>query len=210
MYEAKCVAAMGSFNVCDLVAIKEIDGKFDSCSLDEANALLTSNSFPNCVKFLKLFVDSESGHLCLVFEHCADGDLLSFLRTRARPIDERLLTSWLVQLLEALVAMEAKGVTHDDIALRNVLLTSTDDLSLIRLADFGLSRFAGSRLASQRELYDSVAPECAAGSGGSGCSKPTPASDAWSLRDAAAACSRSACGQQGAERGKSRYCRQQG
>jgi serine/threonine protein kinase len=178
VYEAKCIAATGPFKAGDLVAIKEIESASDTKTREhEISALMASQTFPNCIKCLKVFTDSVSGRLCLVFEHCAGGDLAAFLRTRTRSIDEKLLTGWFVQLLEALVAMEQKGVTHDDIALRNVLLVSADDLTAVRLADFGIARFAGAYGASYRQDYGSgcLAPEVTAGG------KPSSPSDVWSL-----------------------------
>lgn len=175
VFEAKCVAATGPCPVGGLVAIKELFRPFDPESMNEASVQLTSNSFPHCVKCFNLFIDSVSGRLCLVFERCLGGNLESFLRNCSRPIDEALLTSWFVQMLEALVAMSAVGVTHDDIALRNVLLLTAHDTSALRLSDFGIARFAGRAGSSAKQDYGSAAPECAAGE------LSSSASDMWSL-----------------------------
>lgn len=177
MFEAECVAPTGPIKIGDRVAIKEILRSVAKTRDDDFSILLSSNSLPNCVKCLAVFTDSATGRPHLVFELCPGGDLAAFLRKTVTSIDEGLLIAWFAQLLQALVAMAAKGVTHDDIALRNLLLLGRSNTSMrsIRVADFGIAQFTHCAGSSPREAYSGVAPEAAAGG------KPNSASDAWSL-----------------------------
>ena len=175
VYEAKVVAETGDYKLGQLVAIKEIEDPAQG-SENEISALLTLQS-PHAVRCLRVLRDAVSGHVLLVFEHCAGGDLQSFLSKQTRAVDEKLLLGWLKQLLDALVVLADKRAVHGDIALRNVLLVKAgDELSAVKLADFGLAQWAAGSAAVVKHSSRSVAPECA-----DGMTKPTPLSDVWSL-----------------------------
>jgi serine/threonine protein kinase len=124
------------------------------------------------------FVDAVSNSLCLVFEHCEGGNLAAFLRQRKQrglQIEEPLLVSWAVQLLQAIQHLGKHGLVHQRIGLRNVMLSGGADLKQIKLADL----LVGSRNLSDVRLSDaataSVAPECRDGDA------PSAASDIWAL-----------------------------
>jgi serine/threonine protein kinase len=132
------------------------------------------NNRPGFVRCLHSFEDEVTRQLSFVFEHCAGGDLEGFLKRCKEPIEERLITRWAVSLLLALIELEAAGATHDDIALRNILLTRVGPSADAKLADFGIARFAALQGVSPR--YErTMAPECRDRQ------TPTPASDVWSL-----------------------------
>ncbi|KAI8999112.1 kinase-like domain-containing protein [Trametes punicea] len=104
-------------------------------------------SHPSIVSYLHSF--STPSHHCLVLEHVSGGELLDLVdnpESHAR-IDEPLVRRIWGELCKAVAWMHSVGLVHRDIKLENILLT-TDPFarpwpssSLIKLTDFGLSRF---------------------------------------------------------------------
>ncbi|OJT13026.1 CBL-interacting serine/threonine-protein kinase 9 [Trametes pubescens] len=102
---------------------------------------------PSIVSYLHSF--STPSHHCLVLEHISGGELLDLVdnpESFAR-IDEPLVRRIWGELCKAVAWMHSVGLVHRDIKLENILLT-TDPFarplpssSLIKLTDFGLSRF---------------------------------------------------------------------
>ncbi|KAI0823916.1 kinase-like domain-containing protein, partial [Trametes gibbosa] len=105
---------------------------------------------PSIVSYLHSF--STPSHHCLVLEHISGGELLDLVdnfESFAR-IDEPLVRRIWGELCKAVAWMHSVGLVHRDIKLENILLT-TDPFAnplpsgtLIKLTDFGLSRFIDS------------------------------------------------------------------
>ncbi|PAA75904.1 hypothetical protein BOX15_Mlig001027g2 [Macrostomum lignano] len=114
----------------------------------------------------------------VVLELALLGELRAHLQTRApERCDPRQLTSFCVQLADAIQYLHSKDLLHRDVACRNVLLMQP---TVIKLADFGLSR----KLAANEEYYKAsggklpikwLPPEAY------NARKFTPASDVWML-----------------------------
>ncbi|KAI0355079.1 kinase-like protein [Trametes cingulata] len=102
---------------------------------------------PSIVSYLHSF--STPTHHCLVLEHIAGGELLELVDAPARHarLAEPLVRRIWGELCRAVAWMHSVGLVHRDIKLENILLTTdpfTHPLptsSLIKLTDFGLSRF---------------------------------------------------------------------
>ncbi|CDO71868.1 hypothetical protein BN946_scf184940.g15 [Trametes cinnabarina] len=102
---------------------------------------------PSIVSYLHSF--STPSHHCLVLEHVAGGELLELVDDPVRhaQLDEPLVRRIWGELCKAVAWMHSVGLVHRDIKLENILLTTdpfTQPLpssSLIKLTDFGLSRF---------------------------------------------------------------------
>jgi len=104
-------------------------------------------SHPSIVSYIHAF--STTSHHILVLEHVPGGelfDLVSSQETHAR-LDEPLLRRIFGELCRAVGWMHAVGLVHRDIKLENILLTRNafadpgSPAPLVKLTDFGLSRF---------------------------------------------------------------------
>ncbi|PIL30690.1 transporter [Ganoderma sinense ZZ0214-1] len=104
-------------------------------------------SHPSIVSYLHSF--STPTHHCLVLEHVGGGELLDLVDnpdSHAR-LDEPLVRRIWGELCRAVAWMHSVGLVHRDIKLENILLTVNPfarplpSHSLIKLTDFGLSRF---------------------------------------------------------------------
>lgn len=108
-------------------------------------------SHPSIVSYIHSF--STPSHHCLVLEHVGGGELFDLIdnaESHAR-ISESLLRRMFGELCKAVGWMHGVGLVHRDIKLENILLTShpfndehgvpQSPQPLIKLSDFGLSRF---------------------------------------------------------------------
>ncbi|KAI0373201.1 kinase-like protein, partial [Pilatotrama ljubarskyi] len=102
---------------------------------------------PSIVSYLHSF--STPTHHCLVLEHIAGGELLELVddpQRHARLTEPLVRRIW-GELCKAVAWMHSVGLVHRDIKLENILLTADPFAqplpasSLIKLTDFGLSRF---------------------------------------------------------------------
>ncbi|KAI0093832.1 kinase-like domain-containing protein [Irpex rosettiformis] len=140
-------------NVGRLVALKMTDKSL--CDKDDRTRVsfvrevevLKHIAHPSIVAYIHAF--STPSHHILVLEHVAGGelfDLVSSQEIHAR-LSEPLLRRIFGELCRAVAWMHAVGLIHRDIKLENILLTRdvfTDPTStspLIKISDFGLSRF---------------------------------------------------------------------
>ncbi|KAI0333174.1 kinase-like protein [Cubamyces sp. BRFM 1775] len=104
-------------------------------------------SHPSIVSYLHSF--STPSHHCLVLEHVGGGELLDLIDKPESHacIDEPLVRRIWGELCKAVAWMHSVGLVHRDIKLENILLTTNPlvrplpSSSLIKLTDFGLSRF---------------------------------------------------------------------
>lgn len=133
--------------------------------------MLAQLNHSNVVAVHHIVVDSDE--LWLVMEYVPAGSLADIGQV---PLERAAILA--AQLVDALVAMQRRGMLHCDIKPSNVLLGEDD---LVKLTDFGLSRLPDGTftLPNGRQLVGTpafMAPEVAASE-----SEPTPASDVFSL-----------------------------
>ncbi|KAL2927754.1 Serine/threonine-protein kinase ATG1t [Bienertia sinuspersici] len=129
----------------DDVALKKISllkltPKFKD-SLDcELNFLSIANH-PNIIRLLDFF--QAEGCLLLVFEFCNEGNLASYIR-RYGEVQEKIVRDFMCQLGAGLRVLRSHLIIHRDLKPENILLSSSESGTLLKIADFGLSRFLDS------------------------------------------------------------------
>lgn len=84
-------------------------------------------------------VYEDKKYLHIVMEKCEGGDLAGYLRKRFR-LEESEAKICIKRIASALSQLHSLNVNHRDLKLENILLKSEDDLSQIKLCDFGLSK----------------------------------------------------------------------
>lgn len=123
----------------DVVALKKIkleleDEGVPSTALREISVLKTLRH-PNIVRLLD--VEHGENRLYLAFEF-VDQDLKKHLDvTRKKPLDTRLVASFVMQLLRGIDYCHSHGVIHRDLKPGNILIDKAGNL---KIADFGLAR----------------------------------------------------------------------
>jgi len=76
-------------------------------------------------------------------EHLAGGDLFSFLEKRKFRVPEDVAKRITHQLATALYYLHSFGIVHRDLKPENILMVRPDDLSDVKIVDFGLSKTFG-------------------------------------------------------------------
>lgn len=128
------------------------------------------------VMYLKeYFVEDDKVYL--ICELLPGGELLDAVLENGS-YSEADARSCFAQLLRGLVYLHDNGIVHRDLKLENLLLTKKDDISCIKIADFGLAK--NQQVASLRTVCGTpqyVAPEVIMGGPST---KYGPAVDLWS------------------------------
>ena len=107
--------------------------------------LLGKLQHPHVVRYLGLLRTRR--HLLLVMELAQGGSLADQVRRNPPPA---WVEAWLLQLASALEYIHWRGCVHRDVKNANLLLADAGEGGgSVRLADFGLSFFSDSSLASQ-------------------------------------------------------------
>lgn len=102
----------------------------------EADIQSQLKDHPHILKLHRVIQDQD--FIFMVMELCDQGDLFDFV-TRGE-MDEQLVKTLYLQILDAVEYMHAQNVYHRDIKLENILLKSDNDDDLIcKVADFGLA-----------------------------------------------------------------------
>ncbi|KAK7385962.1 hypothetical protein VNO78_31969 [Psophocarpus tetragonolobus] len=92
----------------------------------------------NVVEFKGAYEDKESVHV--VMELCSGGELFDKITAQGH-YSERAAASICRQIVKVVNTCHFMGVMHRDIKPENFLLSSKDDLGLLKATDFGLSVF---------------------------------------------------------------------
>lgn len=101
--------------------------------------ILKSISHPNIIKYhdsFKIKNEDEEEFYVIVTEYCEKGNLSSYLNNE-KCTDEKLKKEIICQFLSAVQYLHEKGISHGDLKMDNILLTS--DLT-VKLCDFGFCR----------------------------------------------------------------------
>ncbi|XP_013101371.1 ovarian-specific serine/threonine-protein kinase Lok isoform X2 [Stomoxys calcitrans] len=131
-----------------------------------------------CVINMHDIVDKPDS-VYMVLEFMKGGDLLNRIVDNKR-LSEKISKLFFYQMCHAVKYLHDKGITHRDIKPDNVLLDSADEETLLKVSDFGLSKFVQKdsvmRTLCGTPLY--VAPEVLLTGGRGAYTKKV---DIWSL-----------------------------
>ncbi|CAA6656108.1 unnamed protein product [Spirodela intermedia] len=124
------------------VAVKEIDKKQLSRKLRESLFkeidILRNVSHPNIVRLHEAIETQEK--IYLVLEYCTGGDLAAFI-TRHGRVSEAVARHLMQQLASGLQVLRENNLIHRDLKPQNLLLSSNDESSVLKIGDFGFARY---------------------------------------------------------------------
>jgi serine/threonine protein kinase len=118
------------------IAVKIIDKrkwKTKLAAIKKEILILQQLNHPNIVKFLG-YIETDT-HLYIKMEHLKGGTLKALMNR----LNENDVSVVLKNLLEAINYLHSRDITHRDIKPDNVMLQCSDDLTTVKLIDFGLS-----------------------------------------------------------------------
>ncbi|KAK4478527.1 hypothetical protein RD792_014007 [Penstemon davidsonii] len=124
------------------VAIKEIvtarlNPKLQD-SLKSEIFILKRINHPNIIRLHDMI--EEPGKIYIILEYCKGGDLSMYLHQRQGRIPEATSKHFMQQLGEGLKVLRDNNLIHRDLKPQNLLLSTNDDKSVLKIADFGFAR----------------------------------------------------------------------
>ncbi|KAJ6545393.1 protein kinase [Mycena capillaripes] len=162
-----------NLNTGQMVAVKRI--RLEGLKEDEVTALMRevdlvkSLSHPSIVKYEGMARDQDT--LSIVMEYTENGSLSQTLKAFGK-LNERLVASYVVKILEGLHYLHSSDVVHGDLKAANILTTKNGNL---KLSDFGVSLNVRVVEKDVGGIPNWMAPEVIELKGAS------PKSDIWSL-----------------------------
>ncbi|CAI9098311.1 OLC1v1034934C1 [Oldenlandia corymbosa var. corymbosa] len=132
------------------VAIKEIaTARLSSKlrdSLKSEIVILKKINHPNIIRLHDMI--EETGKIYIILEYCKGGDLFVYIQQRQGRIPEATAKHFMQQLALGLKVLRENNLIHRDLKPQNLLLSTNDDKSILKIADFGFARsLQDSRLA---------------------------------------------------------------
>ncbi|XP_030551872.2 mitogen-activated protein kinase kinase kinase 20-like [Rhodamnia argentea] len=169
-----------------LMAVKSCDSALSSSLRHERRVLSELGECPRIVRCLGDSLTAERGGEELynvLLEYAGGGSLADSLKSRGKPLSEPEIRRHTRSILEGLEFVHSKGFVHCDVKLQNILVFPRGGDEEVKIADFGLAKRAGERLAEGGKqggfewrgtpMY--MAPESVNGN------EYEPPSDVWAL-----------------------------
>ncbi|OVA15566.1 Protein kinase domain [Macleaya cordata] len=123
------------------VAIKEIImdrlSKKLQDSLVSEIVILKKINHPNIIRLHEII--EVHGRIHLILEYCRGGDLSMYLQRHGR-VPEATAKHFMQQLAAGLQILRENNLIHRDLKPQNLLLTTNDNQSILKIADFGFAR----------------------------------------------------------------------
>ena len=127
------------------VAVKIMNKKkMNSLKLEAARIeieIMKICQFPYVIKLIEAYEDID--YIYIFMEYCPGGTLFNYIKNRNFNIREQLVVKIIYKMCLAIYYFHSYGITHRDLKLDNVLMTSEDDDADIKILDFGLSKIVG-------------------------------------------------------------------
>ena len=154
--------------------------------MKEVDILKRLSGHPCVIQFKEVFDGSSA--LVIVMELAVGGELFNYVLEdfHRNTFDERVAKLQFYQIVSAVKYLHESNVCHRDIKLENILMTAKSKKSLIKLSDFGLSKFLDGQtvMSTYVGTPSYIAPEVLKTSGdalNSRSSSYTVKADMWSL-----------------------------
>ncbi|PKI47257.1 hypothetical protein CRG98_032343 [Punica granatum] len=123
------------------VAIKEIATGRLSKKLQESLMseifILEKINHPSIIRLHEII--EVPGKIHLVLEYCRGGDLSMYIQRHGR-VPEEIAKHFMQQLATGLQILRDNNLIHRDLKPQNLLLSTSDDHSVLKIADFGFAR----------------------------------------------------------------------
>lgn len=94
----------------------------------------------NIIQLQEVIEDDDN--IYIVMDKCDGGDLSEYMEKHKNNIDETSVRDLIKNCLKTLATCHANNIIHNDVKPQNFLLQNEDDLSSLKLIDFGISVFS--------------------------------------------------------------------
>ena len=96
---------------------------------------------PNIIRLLDVFENQE--YIFIVMEHLGGGSLLQYFKERDYKLPETRIKVLAHQIAAAMFYLKRFGIAHRDLKPDNMMMSTAEDDSDIKIIDFGLSKIIG-------------------------------------------------------------------
>lgn len=124
----------------NLVAVKEISkvsAKMQISTIKKEVSILQQLEHKNIVNFLGHIESEEKLYIMMDLIH--GGTLKNLITNRSEKLNENNIRVIFRNLLEAIDYLHSREIVHRDLKLENIMIDNPNDLSTIKLIDFGVS-----------------------------------------------------------------------
>ncbi|KAF8083838.1 hypothetical protein N665_0749s0002 [Sinapis alba] len=116
--------------------LSKLNHNLRSCLHTELD-FLSSVDHPNIIRLLQVL--QEKDLLIMILEYCDGGTLSSYIKRHGR-VEERIARRFMKQIGAGLEIIHDNHIIHRDLKPENILLAGSGDESVLKIADFSLSR----------------------------------------------------------------------
>ena len=110
----------------------------DEVALQTEVDILSQIDHPNCIKLFEIF--DEEQYICLVMELLSGGELFDRIVEKEN-YSEKEASDTIRPIVDALRYCHEQGIIHRDLKPENLLYCNDEEMSSIKITDFGLARF---------------------------------------------------------------------
>lgn len=96
---------------------------------------------PNIIRLLDVFENFE--YIFIVMEHLSGGSLLQYFKDRDYQLTEKRIKEIGHQIATSMFYLTNFGIAHRDLKPDNMMMTTNEDNSEVKIIDFGLSKIIG-------------------------------------------------------------------
>ena len=111
--------------------------KLDTAKIKEEIIILKQLNHPNIVKFYDYI--ETTNNIFIIMEYISKTTLKTFITQYKGHISEEMASTIMKHLLNAIQYIHSKNICHRDIKPENIMFRDINDLSSLKLIDFGLS-----------------------------------------------------------------------
>lgn len=111
--------------------------KLDTAKIKEEIIILKQLNHPNIVKFYDYI--ETTNNIFIIMEYISKTTLKTFITQHKGHISEEMASIIMKHLLNAIQYIHSKNICHRDIKPENIMFGDINDLSSLKLIDFGLS-----------------------------------------------------------------------
>ena len=153
-FEILSTLGQGAFSTVFLVKRKKNQKRYALKSIkmeklnktEQANSvneirILSSINHPNIISYKESFWNENNKTLNIIMEYCDDGDLESkiiYMRRNKIKFKEKLIWSYIIQILFGLKTLHDKGVIHQDLKSSNIFLCKLNNKC--KIGDFNTGK----------------------------------------------------------------------
>uniref|UniRef100_A0A1D1ZEE2 Serine/threonine-protein kinase ATG1 n=1 Tax=Anthurium amnicola TaxID=1678845 RepID=A0A1D1ZEE2_9ARAE len=118
------------------IAMERLSKKLQESLLSEI-VILKKINHPNIIALLDIIEFPKT--IYIILEYCRGGDLSMYIQRHGR-VPEAIAKHFMQQLAMGLQVLRTHNLIHRDLKPQNLLLSSNDDNSALKIADFGFAR----------------------------------------------------------------------